>query len=166
MHLASLMNQRILEALLSQNQTSEESSRNTCCGCLITKNNTAKKCWTIQWVKFIDENTKKIQAVATKRYRVNNIANLQTPDGLSVDDHTGKEALLFQAYSERLGTSNETEMKFDLPSLIRTRVNLDHLTTPFTTTKIDAVIQEMPMDRAPGWVQWQFSKGMLANYQE
>ena len=67
-----------------------------------------------------------------------------------VDDHTGKEALLFQAYTDRLGTSSPTTMKFDLPTLIRPRVNLDHLTTPFTTEEIDRVILEMPADRAPG----------------
>ena len=84
---------------------------------------------TIRWVKFGDENTQFFQAVATERYRKNNITNLQTVDGLMVDDHMGNEALLFQAYSDRLGTSTPTTMKLDLPNLIRPRVNLDHLHT-------------------------------------
>ena len=107
-----------------------------------------KKRCTIRWVKFRDENTKFFQAVATERYRRNNITTLQTPDGLIVEDHTGKEALLFQAYTERLGTSNPTQMRFDLPSLIRP--NLDHLMLPFTHEEIDSVVKEMPADRAPG----------------
>jgi len=109
-----------------------------------------KKRCTICWVKFGDENTKFFQAVATERYRKNNVAILQTPEGLMVEDHTGKEALLFHAYTERLGTSNPTQMRFDLPSLIRPTENLDHLTVPFTQEEIDLVVKEMPVDRAPG----------------
>ena len=90
------------------------------------------------------------QVVATERYRKNNIANLQTDDGLMVEDHTGKEALLFQACTERLGTSNPTQMQFDLRSLIRPTENLDHLILPFTHEEIDSVVKEMPGDRAPG----------------
>ena len=47
---------------------------------------------TVRWVKFGDENTKFFQAMATDRYRKNNIANLQTPDGLVVEDHKGGPA--------------------------------------------------------------------------
>ena len=67
-----------------------------------------------------------------------------------VEDHTGKEALLFHAYSDRLGTSSPAQMQFVLPSLIRQNENLDHLTLPFTHEEIDMVIKEMPGDRAPG----------------
>ena len=67
-----------------------------------------------------------------------------------VGDHAGKEALLFQAYTERLGTSNPTQMQFDIRSLIRPTENLDHLTLPFTREEIDSVVKEMPGDRAPG----------------
>ena len=61
----------------------------------------------------------KIQAMATERYRKNSISSLTTVDGISFDDDPGKEAILFQAYKERLGTSNTTGMKFDLQSIIR-----------------------------------------------
>ena len=105
---------------------------------------------TVRWVKFGDENTKFFQVMATDRYRKNNVATLQTPEGLVVEDHNGKEALLFHAYSDRLGTSSPTQMHFDLPSLIRHNANLDHLTLPFTHEEIDLVVKEMPGDRAPG----------------
>ena len=88
--------------------------------------------------------------MATGIYRKNNITNLQTTERLFFDDHTGKEALLFQAYTERLGTSTPTNMRFDLTSLIRPTENLDHLTSLFTTEEIDKVILEMPADRARG----------------
>lgn len=41
-------------------------------------------------------------------------------------------------------------MKFDLQSIIKRAANLDHLTDPFTPAEIDAVVKEMPADRAPG----------------
>lgn len=41
-------------------------------------------------------------------------------------------------------------MKFELNSLIIPRVNLDHLTDPFSITEIDNVVKEMPADRATG----------------
>ena len=63
-----------------------------------------------------------------------------------MDDHAGKEALLFQTYTERLGTSRPTEMKFNLPDIIQRHTNLDHLTTPFTHAEIDEVIKEMLAD--------------------
>ena len=64
-----------------------------------------------------------------------------------MEDHNGKEALLFHAYSDRLGTSSPTQMQFDLPYLIRPNANLDHLTLPFMHEEIDLVIKEMPGDR-------------------
>ena len=67
-----------------------------------------------------------------------------------MEDHTRKEALLLQAYTERLGSSIPTQMKFDLSTLIPPNVNLDHLTVPFTNEEIDLVIDEMPADHAPG----------------
>ena len=58
--------------------------------------------------------------------------------------------MLFHAYTELLGTSNPTQMRFDLPALIQPTANLDHLTDPFTKDEIDGVVKEMPADRAPG----------------
>jgi len=55
-----------------------------------------KKRCTIRWIKFGDENTKFFEAVATERFRRNNIANFRNDEGGSVDDHAGKEALLFK----------------------------------------------------------------------
>ena len=109
-----------------------------------------KKCCTIRWVKFGDENIKFFQAVATKRYRKNNVAILQTEDGMMVEDHPAKEALLFHTYKTRLGTISPSDMKFDLAALIPQSTNLEHLTSPFTHDEIDRVVKDMPSDRAPG----------------
>ena len=109
-----------------------------------------KKRCTVRWSKFGDENTKVFQAVATKRYHNNNIASFLDNEGNQVEDHTSKEALLFQTYKNRLGSSSPAEMKFDLPSLLRRSNDLEHLTDPFTHEEIDAIVKEMPPDRAPG----------------
>lgn len=62
----------------------------------------------------------------------------------------GKEAVLFQAYKDRLGQSNPVDIQLDLPSIIKKVEGLDELTVPFTKDEIDAVVKEMPYDRAPG----------------
>lgn len=67
-----------------------------------------------------------------------------------VTDHSGKEAILFNTYKDRLGQSNPVDMKFDLPSIIKRIDGLDDLTVPFTREEIDQVVKEMPIDRAPG----------------
>lgn len=41
-------------------------------------------------------------------------------------------------------------MRFNLSSLLRADVDFDSLTVPFTHDEIDAVVKEMPPDRAPG----------------
>ena len=41
-------------------------------------------------------------------------------------------------------------MRFDLPTLIEPTPGLDSLTVPFTPEEVDAVIKDMPSDRAPG----------------
>ena len=61
-----------------------------------------KRC-TIRQFKFGDGNTKFFHRVATERYRRNIIATLRLPDDTIIHDHLGKEAVLFQAFKERLG---------------------------------------------------------------
>lgn len=109
-----------------------------------------KKRCTIRWIRFGDENTKFFQSVATERFRKNCIATLQAEDGSVVDDHVGKESILFSSFKKRMGSSSTYDMRFDLLALIQPNSNLDELTAPFTHKEIDYVISEMPSDRAPG----------------
>ena len=105
---------------------------------------------TIRWVKFGDEQPNFFQAMASERYRRNNIAALTIDDGYCVEDHAGKESVIFQAFKKRLGSSGQHEMKFDLARIIKKVEDLDQLTVPFTHQEIDDVIKYMPADRAPG----------------
>ena len=101
-----------------------------------------KKRCTIRWIKFGDENTKFFQAIATERFRKNNIASFRAEDGSLVEDHPGKEALLHSTYKSKLGTTASCDMKFDLPRIIRKCEGLEALTVPFSNEEIDAVIKE------------------------
>ena len=71
-------------------------------------------------------------------------------DGTTVTDHVAKESILFEAFKERLGKANPKPMRFNLSKLLRSQVDFDSLTTPFSHAEIDAVIKDMPPDRAPG----------------
>lgn len=67
-----------------------------------------------------------------------------------MDDHASKESILFETFRDHMGKSNPPHMKFDLSKMLRASVDFDSLTTPFTHEEIDAVVKEMPPDRAPG----------------
>ena len=106
-----------------------------------------KRC-TVRYFRFADENTKLFQSLATERFRHNSIASLQDRD-VEVTDHAGKEGVLFNTFKERLGASKPTNMRFDLNRIIKRVDGLEVLSAPFSNSEIDAVINEMPTDRAP-----------------
>lgn len=105
--------------------------------------------------------------MATERYRRNCIGSLKTSEGISIDDHAGKESILFEAFRDRMGKSNPPHMRFNLSKLLRSSVNFDGLTTPFTHDEIYVVVKEMPPDRAPSpdGFNGTFSESLLANHQ-
>ena len=96
------------------------------------------------------DNTKFFHSAASERFRRNSIASLKLSDGSIVSDHAGKALELYQTYKNRLGRAEPHDMKFDLTQLFKKVEGLDVLTKPFTHEEIDKVVQEMPLDRAPG----------------
>jgi hypothetical protein len=88
--------------------------------------------------------------MATQRYRRNNISQLILPNGSEVSEHADKEATIFHAFKERLGTTSTPPMLFDSDSLISPTEGLEELSLPFTKDEIDLVVKEMPPDKAPG----------------
>ena len=92
----------------------------------------------------------KNQTVATECYRRNYISSLKTDDGSVVEDHAGKESVLFEACKTRMGQANPSPMKFNLDNLLKDEVLFATLAAPFTHNEIDAVVSAMPPDRAPG----------------
>ena len=114
------------------------------------KNEFWRKRYRVNWVKFGEENTKFFQAAATERYRLNAITTLETEEGLTVTGHEEKAALLWEAFKNRMGTSDSPQMLFDLADLIPSFQQLDALVAPFSNEEIDNIVKEMPSDKAPG----------------
>ena len=103
----------------------------------------------VRYFRSAVENTKLFQSLATERYRHNSIASLREGE-VEITDHAGKEGVLFNTYKERLGVSKTTNMRFDLNRITRRVEGLEVMSALFSNEEIDAVIKEMPSDRAPG----------------
>jgi hypothetical protein len=69
-------------------------------------------------VQLGDENTKFFHAMATERYRRNNISQILNSDGSMVNDHQEKSLMLWEEFRKRLGFTVQTEIQFDLGSLV------------------------------------------------
>jgi hypothetical protein len=89
------------------------------------------------------------------RYRRNAIAMFTAADGTSVTEHRDKEEIIFRSFKEILGTSDQPQMMFDLPTLIHPTPGLVELSAPFTE-EIDVVVNAMPIDKAP--------RGLMDNF--
>jgi mannosylglycoprotein endo-beta-mannosidase len=89
-----------------------------------------KRC-TIRWIKQGEDNTKNFHAMATERYRRNNIAILKNDDGVFISDHQEMANLIWKSYKDRMGQSHGIDMQFDLASLLTRVEGLEDLTAPF-----------------------------------
>ena len=64
---------------------------------------------TIRNIKFGEANTKFFQAKATIKHRSNHISMLKDENGIEDQDQYTKEAILFKAFKDRLGTTQSTD---------------------------------------------------------
>jgi mannosylglycoprotein endo-beta-mannosidase len=117
---------------------------------LLAECNYWKKRCTIRWIKQGEDNTRFFHAMATERFRRNNIAVLHDVDGNEVTDHHAMASLLWEEYKNMMGRSDGITMEFNLHSLIKRVDGLDELTVPFQEKEMDEVVNEMPIDRALG----------------
>ena len=97
-----------------------------------------------------EENTKFFHAMATERFRKSYISSLELPDGHLVTDHDQMATVAWNCFRDRMGTSRDITLRFDLDALITPVDNLEELVTPFTNEEMDKVILKMPADKAPG----------------
>jgi hypothetical protein len=65
-----------------------------------------KKC-TIRWIKQGEDNTKFFHAMATERYRRNNISMLIGGNVNEVSDHEIMAGMLLTNFKERMGSQKE-----------------------------------------------------------
>ena len=103
----------------------------------------------VRWVKDGDAVTKLFHANATIKHRNNLIAQLQKNNGETVHNHAEKEIILWDAFKERLGHFDFTTMAFNLSYFLESNSELSWLEEPFTTEEIDAVVRNLPNDKAP-----------------
>jgi hypothetical protein len=104
----------------------------------------------IRWIKVGEDNTKKIHAMASQRYRRNTISGLKNENGEIVSDHQQMAGIAHTRFKERMGQSRGINMGFDLSDLLTVVPGLSELTKPFSKEEMDLVIKYMPADKAPG----------------
>jgi hypothetical protein len=97
-----------------------------------------------------DAGTKFFHANATVKHRHNLISSLKDANRNIAISHAEKAVVLFQAFKNRLGTSQQTFMVFNLSSLIQPIDNLSELEHPFSHQEIDQVIENLPSNKSPG----------------
>jgi hypothetical protein len=78
------------------------------------------------------------------------VSSLKDDNGNTTLSHADKESVLFNAFKNRLGTSQQTSMVFNLPSLIQPIDNLSELEHPFSCHEIDQIIKSLPSNKSPG----------------
>jgi hypothetical protein len=105
---------------------------------------------TVKWVKFGDEGTKFFHANATIKHRRKLITSPVDDNGLELFDRTSKADLLWASYKERLGTTDNIFMQFDLGTLLQRSNELGCLSEPFSHEEIDDVVKNLPLDKSPG----------------
>jgi hypothetical protein len=108
-----------------------------------------KQRYTVRWTKLGDECTKFFHATATERYRINTITSLDMEDGSVVTSHPEKAALLWEEFKKRLGDYIQTEMHFNLGSLVQYH-DLQQLGHHITHEEIDEIVKHLPSDKTPG----------------
>ena len=104
----------------------------------------------IKGVKLGDENTKNFHTKASINHRHNHIVMLKNEDQVEITDHAGKAALLWNAFRNRLGQSQQTTMHFDLNSLLQHQAShsdFEQLEIPCTEEEINDVVKHLPSDK-------------------
>jgi hypothetical protein len=72
---------------------------------------------------------------------------LKNSDDAEISNHDGKAYILWKAFKERMGNTDNTSMQFNLREILGTR--LDHesmkaLEEPFSQKEIEDVVKDFP----------------------
>jgi hypothetical protein len=86
--------------------------------------------------------------MATHSHTRKHIGSLITTDNTLVTDHEQKAGLLWNAFKDRLGTSDFSGISYDLKPLLH-REELDFLADAFSPPEISAMLKDMPSNHAP-----------------
>jgi hypothetical protein len=78
---------------------------------------------------------------------------LRNQDMAEITDHDGKASILWNAFKDSMGVSDNPEMHFNLTKLFGERMDEDtknELEIPFSEKEIDDVVKELPNEKSPG----------------
>lgn len=101
-------------------------------------------------MKFGDECTEFFHANASVKHRRSLITSLQDPQGNIFTSHEEKAQLPWESYKDRLGTTEFTQMHFDLDDLLNPIEDMHWLEEPFTEQEINNIVSNMPSHKSPG----------------
>lgn len=104
----------------------------------------------IKWATLGDAGTKLFHAIATTKHMQNSIASIHDNAGDKISNHDEKAKILFDSFRDRLGTSQDTSMRFNINSFIQTTQDLSVLEAPFTMEEIEAIIGSLPSNKSLG----------------
>lgn len=104
----------------------------------------------VRWVKERDAGTQFFHAHATIRHKKNNITALQDSLGNKIYGHEPKAEHLWTSFKERLGTTDHSQMIFDLSQLIQPVDDLHQLEAPFTKEEVEKVVSLLPNNKSSG----------------
>ncbi len=96
------------------------------------------------------ENTKFFHAMATESYRRNAIPSLVDSSSLVCTRHEEKAHIAWSTFSSRMGCSQFEFMPFQLQDFFHANQSLASLDQSFGISKLDKIIKNLPIDRAPG----------------
>lgn len=104
----------------------------------------------VRWVKegMLAHNS--FHAYATIRHRKNSITTLQDSLGNKLYGHEAKVEHLWTSFKERLGTTNHSQMIFDLSQLIQPVDDKHQLEAPFTKEEVEKVVSLLPNNKSSG----------------
>jgi hypothetical protein len=103
----------------------------------------------IKWTTLGEENTRFLHANATIRHNKNAIMVLKHKDGLEKTSHEDKAAIIWEAFKERMGSSEFTYIYYDLADLVQPVDNLEDLTIPFSKEEIDTTVKKLQSGKSP-----------------
>jgi hypothetical protein len=100
-----------------------------------------------------NENTRFFHTKATINYRHNYISMLRNKDLAEINDHDGKADILWEAFKEKMGKSDNPVMHFNLHEFFGEGMCADlrePLEAPFSKEEIDEVVKGLPNEKSPG----------------
>jgi hypothetical protein len=74
---------------------------------------------------------------------------LKNNEGIEKTSHEDKALIIWETFKERTGTSEFSEMHFDLSELLHSSVDLENLVTPFSQEEINDIVKNLPNGKSP-----------------